>query len=487
MIRNAIRSLGLLLVATVSLGALSACARNPATGELQLSFIGENREIQMGRQADESIVRSMGVYESEELESSVSELGRRMAAVSERPDLPWTFRVVDEPVVNAFALPGGFVYMTRGILVHFNSEAQLAAVLGHEIGHVTARHSVNQMSRQQLATIGLGVGSILSPEVAQFQGLISSGMQLAFLKFSRDDESQSDELGLRYMTAVGYDPTEMAGVFRMLGRASGGGGERAPEWLSTHPDPENREDRIRERIAELEIDPDTMTVDREEYLRMLEGVVFGPDPRNGYFQESTFLHPDLRFRFDFPAGWRTVNQAESVAGQSPEGDAIVGLRLAEEASAEAALDAFARESGARIEGRRGRPVNDLPASWAAFRVETQQGVLAGLVAFVEYGDRVYQLQGFTPEARFGSYRRVFEESFLSFDRLDDPDLLSVEPKRIELVELPEAMTLTEFDERYPSTVGLDRLAVLNQVDEVEPMEAGRLVKRVRGEGPPGSP
>lgn len=472
-----------LVVLLVSFGGALSCARNPATGERQLSFYSTQQEIEMGRQADESVVQSMGIYDDPDLQAYVSELGGEMARRSERPDLPWTFRVVDEPAINAFALPGGFIYVTRGILAHFGSEAQLAAVLGHEIGHVTARHSINQLSRQQLAGLGLGIGSILSPEVAQFQGVLGAGMQLAFLSFGRDDERESDMLGFRYMTNAGYDPREMPGVFNMLSRASGGE-SRVPEWLSTHPNPENREETIEQRIAEYEGDLSGLTVDRAEYLRLLDGIPFGDDPRNGYFIDRVFLHPDLRFRFDFPSGWQVVNQAQQVAGQSEEGDAVISLRLAEESSSDAALRAFFEPATIQQVDRQSEEINGLPAQWARFTAETEQGVLAGTTAFVEYGDQVYHLLGFTTAERIGQYRGVIEGTLSSFDTLREPSLLNVEPRRVSIVELPESMTLGEFERRYPSTIPLDRLAVMNQVQEGQTLEAGRLMKRVVGEGPP---
>ncbi len=183
-----------------------ACATNPVTGKRQLALISEAQEIEMGRQADKEVVASIGLYPDESLQRYIQDLGSRIAATTERPNLPWTFRVVDDAAVNAFAIPGGFIYVTRGIMAHMNSEAELAAILGHEIGHVTARHSVSQMSKQQLAQVGFAAGMILSPEFAQYGNLAQAAMGLMFMKFSRSDESQSDALGMKYMMAGGYDP-----------------------------------------------------------------------------------------------------------------------------------------------------------------------------------------------------------------------------------------------------------------------------------------
>src|SRR5690606_471691 len=320
-------TLGALLLATTLLFA--ACVRNPATGQRQFSLISEAQEIQMGREYDAQIVASLGLYPDTALQRYVQELGSRLAATSERPHLPWTFRVLDDPVVNAFALPGGYIYVTRGILAYLGSEAELASVLGHEIGHVTARHSVSRMSTQQLAQLGLAVGVLLRPELESVAGLANAGLSVLFLKYSRDDERQSDDLGLRYMRRGGYDPREMADVFAMLESVSSAeGGGRVPEWLSTHPDPGNRRDRIERQVAALPPDSQSGRVERESFLRRLNGLVFGDNPREGFFRGNEFLHPELAFRFSFPAGWSTSNQKSAVVAVSPNQDAVVQITLA---------------------------------------------------------------------------------------------------------------------------------------------------------------
>src|SRR6059058_5783318 len=186
------------------------CAVNPATGSRQLMLISESQEIAMGRDYDKQVAASIGLYPDSGLQRYMQQFGARLAGSSERPNLPWSFRVVDDPVVNAFALPGGYIYVTRGILAHLNSEAELAGVVGHEIGHVTARHSASQMSKQQLAQLGLAVGAIASPELGRYAGLASQALGVLFLKYSRDNESQADDLGLRYLRRAAYDPREIA-------------------------------------------------------------------------------------------------------------------------------------------------------------------------------------------------------------------------------------------------------------------------------------
>ena len=233
-------------MAVAATAVLIACATNPVTGKRQLMLMSEAQEIAMGKAADQEVAGAYGLYPDPEVQAYVDGLGQRLAATSERPDLPWSFEVVDDAAVNAFALPGGFIYVTRGIMTHLSTEAELVAVLGHEIGHVTARHSASQMSKQQLAMGGLVLGMAVKPQLQRFGELVQQGLGLLFLKFGRDDENQADELGLRYMTGEAYDPREMLDVFRILDgvtRAEGGGA-RMPDWLSTHPSPGNRLARI---------------------------------------------------------------------------------------------------------------------------------------------------------------------------------------------------------------------------------------------------
>src|SRR5213594_2897766 len=375
------------LVAVVVVG----CAVNPATGARQLMLISESQEIAMGRDYDQQVTASIGLYADTAWQHWIQQFGARLAATSERPNLPWTFHVVDDPVVNAFALPGGYIYVTRGILAHLNSEAELAGVVGHEIGHVTARHSVSQLSKQQLAQIGLAVGTIASPDFERFAGLASAGLGVLFLKYSRDAEREADDLGLRYMRRVNYDPREMPHVFEMLTRVSQAeGGGRVPEWLATHPDPENRRGRIEQEVAALPQSFSGAAVNRDEYLRRLDGLVFGNNPREGYFKDNHFFHPELRFRVTFPEGWTTSNGKEAVVAVSSQKDALVEVSLAKEQTADAAARAFLSQKGFTSGYPVRSSVGGLPAVTAGFAAATENGTLRGTAVFVEHGGAVYR-------------------------------------------------------------------------------------------------
>ena len=272
----------------VILSLLWGCATNPATGQRQLMLVTEGQEIEMGRQADKEVEASFGLYADAKIQAYVARLGASLVAGSERPNLPWTFRVVDDPTVNAFALPGGFIYVTRGLMTHLNSEAELVSVLGHEIGHVTARHSAAMISKQQFAMLGLGVGMIVRPELQQFGDLAQAGVGLMFLKFGRDAERQADDLGLRYIGRQGYDPREAVEVFSVLDRASQKSGEgRLPSWLSTHPAPEDRAQRLQAAITAGNLSGSK--VERRAYLDQLDGMIFGENPREGFFVQNDLL------------------------------------------------------------------------------------------------------------------------------------------------------------------------------------------------------
>ncbi len=465
----------------VALLALSSCAFNPATGEHQLAFISEQQEIAMGMEADKQVAGSMGLVQNDALQRYVNEVGQSMAAKSERPDLPWKFKVVDDPVVNAFALPGGFIYLTRGILAHFNSEAEMASVLGHEIGHVTARHSVEQMSRQQLAGIGLGVAMAVAPELQPFGQLAQTGLGLMFLKYGRDDERQADDLGLRYMGREGYDPSQMPLVFDTLARVSQAQGDgRVPAWMSTHPAPDERAERVRAALAQAIAESSELRVRRDAYLEKIDGLVFGEDPRQGYFKDGTFFHPELAFSVEFPNGWQTANQQSQVIGVSPQKDAMVVLSMAKADDAATAARGFFSQKGLRAGTPRSAKINGLTTSSAPFQAATEQGTVAGVATFIDHNKKVYQLLAYTGTKTLSAYASAFDGTMRSFRRVRDSAVLNVKPGHIDVVKLRRAMTLREFMSSHRTSADIETLSLINQLEPDQQVPAGTRVKRIVG-------
>lgn len=466
------------LVVLAALGS-AGCSVNPATGQRQLTLISEAQEIQIGRENDAQIVAQMGLYGDQELQDYLQELGAELAAKSERPHLPWTFRLVDDPVVNAFALPGGYIYITRGILSHFNSEAELVSVLGHEIGHVTGRHGVERMSKAQLAQIGLGVAAVASEDFRPFAGAAQQGLGLLFLKFSRDDERQADDLGLRYLLAGNYAPDEMPKVFQTLDRMSGSQGGRVPAWLATHPPPANRAARLGAVIAGLPEDQRQGEVARDSYLARLEGLTFGVNPREGYTIGSSFYHPDLAFALDFPEGWTVINQRQAVGAISPQEDAIVVLTPADKESPEAVYQSFFEQDGIQRGDRWRRSFYFFRAAPQS-TTTTQGPEFVGLVGALEHQGQLFRLLTYTQDENWSGRGRLMQDAVASFRTLRERRYLDVQPKRLEVVTLKRGMTLEAFHQRYPSTIDLPALAILNGVEVGASLPRGTRVKRIVG-------
>lgn len=264
---------------------VAACTTNPATGQKNFNILGQAEEIQLGNQAQPQFLASYGgEIPSAEIDAYVNGIGHRLAAVSERPDMPWEFHVVDSAVINAFALPGGKVFMSRALMAKMTNEAQLAGVLGHEVGHVTAQHIGQQMSQATALQIGLAALGAAGGNSAYLQALgmgAQAGGSLYLLKFGRDQESQADELGVRYMTRLGYNPKAQIQVMEILKAASGSGG--SAEMLSTHPLPQTRIDRLTKLIQQKYPDADApgkYTYGQDSFKPILAALAKLPPPKH---------------------------------------------------------------------------------------------------------------------------------------------------------------------------------------------------------------
>lgn len=457
-----------------------ACATNPVTGKRELSLVSEAQEIDMGRQASQADLQRVGEYKDAEAQALVSRIGQEMAAKSERPHLPWEFHLLDDAAVNAFAYPGGFIFVTRGLLTHLNSEAQLAEVIGHEIGHVTAKHTVQAISQQQVAQIGLVAGSIFSEQVAKYGDLLGAGASLLFLKFGRDDELQADALGFQYSLAQNYDVREAPKVFETLGRLSGDAASRIPEWQSTHPDPGNRVERAQQRVAQLPAGELSDTkVNRDSYLRMLDGFIFGENPRLGFFSGRTFKHPDLRFEYDLPPNWRSANMPEAVISQAPDQSAQLQLVPAQGTPA-AALQQFLGQEGITVRQATQTTISGLQAAIGEFDAQTEQGTIRGLAATIAHNNTTYLLIGLMAPQAIQTRGPEINAAIRSFRPLTDPAALNVQPARVQIVTIPETMTGQAFVQRYPSSIPAEEVYIINGIDASTSLPRGTLLKRVTG-------
>ena len=465
------------------LAVVDSCTTNPVTGHHEFNLMSESQEIALGRDSDPQIIATYGLYDDARLAAYVDSVGQHLARVSHRPDLKFTFRVLDSPVINAFALPGGYVYITRGILAHMGDEADLAIVLGHEIGHVTARHGASQYSRATLANLGLGIGSVFSTQVARFSPLAESALGLLFLKYGRDDETQADELGVQYATRAGWDPRRGVDFFEVLDRQQHESGETLPTWLSTHPAPADRVARTRQLAASATVAPNARSGEASHKAH-IDGLVFGDNPRQGFFDGSTFKHPDEAFVLRFPSGWKTHNTPAAVLAVEPNKQAQLQLTVADAAgqSPQTYLRALAVNAKAEVIGLREERIGGRQAALAEFRIVDANGTILLEVAALERPQTktVFRIVG-AAASSFASWQPVFLGCIRSFAPLTDRADLDMQPNRVRVVKLDRAQTLATAMARYKDVpVPLATLALLNNVQADAMLDAGTRVKLVRG-------
>lgn len=479
-----LRSLLFLTLAFITV----TCAVNPVTGKRQVMLMSEEQELQMGKEYDPQVIASFGEYKNDALLSFITEESKEIGKISHRPNLEWHVRILDSPVVNAFAVPGGYIYFTRGILAHFNSEAELIGVLGHEMGHVTARHTASQQSKQQLGQLLLIGGMIASEKFAQYGQQAMQAMQILFLKFSRDNERESDRLGVEYMTKVGYDGNSMADFFEELNKISmeeeqGG----VPTFLSTHPNPGERNATVRKltRVWQDSIKKSEWKVNTESYLRMIDGITYGEDPRQGYTDGNVFYHPELKFRFTYPSGWQFQNSPTQVATAPKNGKALIIFSMAPQKTPEEAAQATTKQYGLTAIDSKSVTVNGLPAI-AVLSKQVQQDQATGQQAanqvlsfYISYGGVVYVFHGVSTEQDFKSFQPEIESTLTSFAPLSDPARLNVKPKKIIVRKADQAGKLRQV----LTSMGVPQkdqkeLAVLNNLELNSDIPAGKLIKTI---------
>jgi predicted Zn-dependent protease len=472
-----------LVIFFAALMMVPSCAVNPVTGKRQLALMSEQQEIAMGREYDPQIVAMFGEYKNDKLLSFITEKGTEMGKISHRPNLQYHFRILDSPVVNAFAVPGGYLYFTRGILAQFNNEAELIGVLGHEMGHVTARHTVSQQSKQQLGQLLLVGGMIASETFRDFAGYAMQGMQLLFLKYSRDHERESDRLGVEYAAKLNYDPQQMANFFNVLDRMSPSEGAGIPSFLSTHPDPGDRYQDVTELSNKWKekLDNNKWLVNENSYLRMIDGMTYGEDPRQGFVEGNMFYHPELRFLFPVPSGWRLVNSPTQVQMAPEDGQALVVFTLSQQPKAEAAASEAIKALQLKLLESGSTTVNGMPAVVTVSERGTagSKDHIRVLSHFIEYEGRVYVFHGVAPAQTFGNHQRTFQSTMTSFNRLTDASKLNRQATRLRVREVPQTGTLAEaFRKLGVPQDKMEELALLNNMELKDQVQSGRLIKTI---------
>ena len=431
----------------------------------------------------------MGVYDDPELQRYVNDIGQQLARVSHRPNLPWTFTVVDSPAINAFALPGGYIYLTRGILAYLDDESELAGVLGHEIGHVTARHAAQAYTRQAQAGIALTVLSIFVPGTAPFADLGATGLSVLFLRHGREAELEADRLGVEYGSGAGYDPAGVPRFLATLARVDALSERGVPNWLSTHPDPGSRVVKA-EPVAGKFVSADAKTLNRDQYLERIHGLVFGDKPEDGIVRGNEFLHPLLRFAVKFPEGWELTNTASAVLAQEPGTRALHGAAGSGAAPSpgsggqaqslgDAAVAAM-RSAGYTVVDGRIDKINGQDAHVGLYRGNAKDvGKVLMRAAHIALGRQLYVVAGFAPEKEFDQVDKDILPSVQTFRQLSAAEASRIQPNRIDFYVVKAGDSWQSIATRQgKSFVSAATLAIMNDHDVSVQPQAGDRVKIV---------
>ncbi|NJC89314.1 MAG: hypothetical protein FIB02_12425 [Desulfuromonas sp.] len=461
---------------------LCGCAVNPVTGQNELMLVSEQEERQLGLQTRQSVDEEYGVYEDAALQSYVSGVARPLTQVSHRPALDWQFQVMDSPVVNAFAAPGGYVFVTRGLLAAINDEAELAGVLAHEIGHVTARHSARQMSQSMLAGLGVQLGTVLAGSYGEVLGpLLEAGTGLLFLKYSRDDERQADALGVEYASKGGYDTKRMADFFTTLQKQETLEGEKGgglPEWFSTHPSPVDREAAVRSQTAQWQtrLPRQNYRTNREAFLARVDGLIYGEDPRQGFREGDWFYLPQAQVQFRIPGQWSFSREGSQVQMTHPQKAGVILFGI-QKGTVDQVSKAFVTAMKATVQQSADRTINGLQARELVSTVTNGSQQARVISHFFQKGGEVFMFHGLADNAGFSKLAATLGQPAASFAPLTDREKLNRKPQRIAVRQINKASTLEAALQAYAVEQSLwPRIAWMNELQLTDRLQPGQRIK-----------
>ena len=471
---------------------LMSCAMNPVSHRPDLVFMSEADEITLGRQMRPQILQEFGVYDDPELQEYVNEVGQRVAKNSDRPKITYTFTVLDSDELNAFATAGGFVYVFRGLLAYVNSEAELAAVLGHEIGHVAARHPVRQQSQSTLAGLGAAVVGIFTGNVGLGELTGYAGTALV-TGYGRDMELEADRLGANYITRAGYRTDNMINVVRLLknqetfevaqARREGRQAKVYHGVMSTHPDNDTRLHEVVEAAGKVAGNNENADDKREPFLHHIDGLAVGSSRAQGVVRAARFYHAGMGFTIAFPTGWVVQNLPDKLIAIAPAKDSLIQMQAMAPPP-----NTGPRELLGRIFAQAGvsrgeeLEINGLKAYTALTRtITTQFGQGPARVTVIYFNNLAYVFAG-TSKASSGAPNAdpVIVSSIKTFRRMKENEFALGEPRKIILVRgapgtTVEDLAKTAAIEKYPA----DTLRLLNNLYPDKEPQPGQLIKSVK--------
>ncbi len=481
--------------ATATAGLSGCMATNPATG--RQSFTGlysPADDIRLGQEQHPKLLASFGgEYPDRKLQTYIQQTGQRLARHTEFKQFPYRFTLLNTPIVNAFALPGGYVYISRGLLALASNEAELAGVLGHELGHVNARHATERMSAAQMAQFGVLAGA-LGASLLGLPGdsIARLGQQIAVLSiksYSRQQEFEADTLGVRYMSRAGYEPDAIVDFLATLrqqsqleARSLGLPTDSIDQYnmLSTHP---RTVERVREAQAAANIQrPARPRIGRRDYLRRIDGMLFGDDPSNGIIQGRRFVHPGLGFEFTVPVDFTIRNSTDQVVARDRNGAAIV-FDIAPIHQARDMSTYLRREWApkARLSSLEALTINGLPAATASTRTRTRQGEAnLRLVAFRRDARSSYRLLFITPRERAGNLDEALRRTTWSFRTLGTDEAGAIKPLRLRVYEAKHGERVERLAAQLPfGSLNPDWYRVFNDLPPGGQPGVGQVLKHFR--------
>jgi predicted Zn-dependent protease len=477
---------------------LLACSSAPPPEpprKREVILVNEEIDKQVGADVAAQVAAEMRFVDDPALQAYINAVGQRLAAGAPRGRYEYRFHLVDQDAPNAFALPGGFVYVSRGLIILSNSEDELANVIGHEITHVAARHAAarQEMARTQknpLMLPGVVLGAVLGDKVGKATTAPFQAFNAPYIaKYGREQERAADRGGQKMAGKAGYDPRGMSTFLRGLNESERYrlGFSRLPSFLDTHPLTAERVGATASEAGLLVWTPSPPISTQEEYLRRLEGLVVGQSASEGVIQGQRFLHPDLDFTLEFPRGWKVINSDLAVGAVPPKRDAQVFLSAPTKgddprAAGEAFLAEHRHRVQVQIESEQDLTIGDL---FSAYRLEgsaaTAYGRVAGQITWIAYDGRVYRLTGVGLSGTVDKYIGRIRTVERSFRPLTSQEKGSIEENRLRLAKARSGETLVELGERSGNVMGLHQTAILNDHPTSKPLEAGRLIKIARSE------